>query len=212
MEVTGYNSGTVHVLRQGFMPNEPFRKAISDLVLPGHDEPRLFSVWGADERMIPAAQVTGTQYAQQKHAADALYEKHRHIVVQPSAEFGARMLQAGKNGEQRRAAVALQLVMKPANFREFSLLRSSLDAVPVADRRTPLGLHATQLYIDLPFAALRPLDEVKQGIAAIREQLPAALGARSLLQLVPDPRLHGEFRNYVPTQSTDATYPEERAS
>ena len=152
------------------------------------------------------------QYAQQKHAADALYEKHRHIVVQPSAEFGARMLQAGKNGEQRRAAVALQLVMKPANFREFSLLRSSLDAVPVADRRTPLGLHATQLYIDLPFAALRPLDEVRQGIAAIREQLPAALGARSLLQLVPDPRLHGEFRNYVPAQPTDATYPEERAS
>ena len=212
MEVTGYNSGTVHVLRQGFLPNEPFRKAIADLILPGHDEPRLFSVWGADERMIPASQVTSTQYAQQKHAADALYEKNRHIVVQPSAEFGARMLQAGKNGDQRRAAIALQLVMRPAHFGEFSRLRSSLDALNVADRRTPLGLHATQLYIDIPFASLRPLDDVKEGIAAIRAQLPNELGARSLLQLVPDPRLHGEFRTYTPSQPADATYPEERAS
>lgn len=212
MEVTGYNSGTVHVLRQGFLPNEPLRKAISDLTLPGHDEPRLFSVWGADERMVMASEVTGTRYAQQKHAADALYEKNRHIVVQPSAEFNARMLQAGKPGEKHRAALALQLVMKPANFVEFSRLRSALDAVKDAEHRTPLGLHATQLYIDIPVAALRPLDEVKRGIAAIREQLPTQLGARSLLQLVPDPRLHGEFRTYTPRPVPEVTYPSERAS
>lgn len=192
MEVTGYNSDTVHVLRQGFLPNQPFRDALSSLVQPGHLQPRLFSAWGTLEHEVPATEIVGNAFMQQKHAVDLAYDTYRHMLVQPSAEFSARILQAAT--KERTGNVALQLVMKPANFVEFSNLQRTLGLMKVGHQRHAFGFTATRLYIDIPFEALRDVDEVKKGINDLRSHLPAALGAHSLYQLTPDNQIHGEFK------------------
>lgn len=192
MEVTEYNSDTVHVLRQGFLPNQPFRDALSSLVEPGHITPRLFSAWGTLEREIPVTDVVGSAFMQEKHRVDQQYEQRRHMLVQPSAELGARMLQAtieGKSGN-----VALQLVMKPTNFIEFSNLQRTLGLMKLGRQRHAFGFTATRLYIDIPFEALRDVDQVKKGLNDIRAHLPQTANAHSLYQLTPDERIHGEFK------------------
>ncbi len=210
MEVTGYNSDTVHVLRQGFLPNKPFADALAKLVQPGLDEPRLFSVWGSDEVEVDAYESVGVAFMQQKHAADRAYDEKRHMLVQPSLEFSARMLQAKVDG--KKGNVALQLVMKPANFVEFSSLRNTLDHIKVGRRRQAFGFNATRLYMNIPVAKLGDLNDVKAGINSIRSRLPAGPNQPSLHQLIPDDRLHGEFTAKPTEADTQVSYPKQRAS
>lgn len=210
MEANGYNLDTVHVVRQGFLPNAPFTDVLSSLVKPGLDEPRLFSVWGSDEVEVDAYESVGMPFMQQKHAADLAYEARRHMLVQPSLEFSARMLQATAEG--KKGNVALQLVMKPANFDEFSSLRDTLDRIKVGRRRHAFGFTATRLYLDVPVEQLRDLNEVKAGIATIRSRLPAGPDQSSLLQLIPHDRLHGEFTTRPPVSAYQSAPSARRAS
>ena len=202
MEDTGYSYDQVHVLRQVFQPNEPFQSALNELITPASREAGYFSIYGSDQRLIEMEEMNGTELAFQKYNADRYMETKRGTHLHLKGEVNARVLAVRNKG-----AVALQLVMRPADIVQFALVKRGLDIVTVGRPRKEIGFEAARLYTNIPFSHLRPVPEVKANLAKINRILGDS-ATRQLYQLTPLPYLARQFVSRVGREEKQATYPE----
>jgi hypothetical protein len=187
MEAAGTKLDQVHVLRQTFRPNEPFRAALSKLVMTGTTEPRPFCIYGSDERVIDMSDVGRGDFNVQLLEADKFMEKQRNVHLGIESDVKARLLRAHATG-----AVVLQLAMNPDNKSDYLHVREGLDVVRLGRRRQAIGFEAMQLYMNIPLNQLVPIATVKEGVDAIRDTLEDDATHR-LYQVTPVPHLVGNI-------------------
>ena len=202
MEDTGYTYDQVHVLRQIFQPNEPFQAALNGLVTPTSSEAGNFSIYGSDERLIEIGEVSGKELAMEKYNADRYMETKRGTHLHLKGEVSARVLAVRNKG-----AIALQLVMKPADIVQYALVKRGLDIITLGRKSREIGFDASRLYTNIPFSHLRPIPEVKENLAKINEVLGDS-ATKQLYQLTPLPQLVGQLVPRAGREEKEATYPE----
>lgn len=206
MENTRYQTDQVHVLRQGFRPNEPLNTALGELVKPSMLRYRLFSLYSSDERTVEIDDVTSHEFSVQKYAADKYLKEKSSLYLKLGAEISARVLTANK-----KDAIALQLVMRPPEGTAYRQISEALDIIEAGERSFALGFEATRLYMNLPVDQLRSSREVKENIYKINDIIQSDTG-RHLYQISSIPHLLGRFVPRIRQEPEDQPYPEDRAS
>ena len=195
MEDTGYTYDQVHVLRQIFQPNEPFQAALNGLVTPTSSEAGNFFIYGSDERLIEIGEMSGKELAMEKYNADRYMETKHGTHLHLKGEVSARVLTVRNKG-----AIALQLVMKPADIVQYALVKRGLDIITLGRKSREIGFDASRLYTNIPFSHL-------ENLAKINEVLGDS-ATKQLYQLTPLPQLVGELVPRAGREEKEATYPE----
>lgn len=206
MEDTRYNLDQVHVLRQGFMPNEPFEKALSSLVVPGANNDHPYTIYGSDERTLELDEVRSKEFGLEKLAADKFLAENQYVHLSLKDKVSARVLMAGEEN-----AVALQLIMNPLRTEEFAHNSEALSMISGGTKGYALGFQATRLYMDIPFNHLRPIGEVKKNFSLINEVVRSE-ARRRIYQVTPLPQLLGRFVHKRQQETKYTSHPESRAS
>jgi hypothetical protein len=200
MEVTGYTTDQVHVLRQTFRPNEPFQQALEQLTRTGLNGPRPLRIYGSDERIVELSDLVSSQLALQLIAAEKKMNEVANTYLQLGGEIAARVLTMRKGG-----AVALQLLMKPRNVIEYAKVRGALDTITVGRPGRALGLQATQLYMTIPIEQLRDTATVRENLETMNQTLRDDR-RRFLYQLTPNQGVSGYFVARASREVADVTH------
>lgn len=182
MEDTGYIFDQVHVLRHSFRPNGPLQEELQTIAT-GADRP--FVIYGSDERVVSLFDLTTRSYQGQKFQANATVERHSHGNFQLEAGLDASMLTSKAKG-----AIALRLAMNVFFTKEYERLVEALDEIDAGFRTYAPGIHATRLYVDIPFSQLGPISAAQERVSDFRKKL-ANERSRSLYQVFPEPHLNG---------------------
>jgi hypothetical protein len=199
MEDTGYTLSRVHVLRHTFRPNEVLQGQLENITQE-HRTP--YIIFGSDERVIPQEDTLSVAYNAQKSAADAMVARHSYGNFQLE-----RGLTALVEMSRRKGVIALRLAMNVQYTPVYTELMSALDTFRVGERAYAPGLHATRLYVQIPFSKLGPLDEARERVNRFKDYIDDDR-KRSLLQVIPSSYLNNRETKRMIRRPSEESAPE----